>query len=51
VPENPRDCDGNNGVCGRADLNIADGHHILYRVCTTNNGYTVACTGYLSDIA
>ena len=57
VEENPsnsgavHDGNGANNGCVVGNLSIAEGNHILYRVCIANGTTRVACTGYFRDTA
>jgi len=45
------DNNGANNGCVDGNLDIADNHHIIWRVCISNSGTRVACTGYFRDTA
>jgi hypothetical protein len=46
-----RDVNGANNGCATYDASIAEGHTVRWRICNTDAGTEVSCTGYLSDTA
>ncbi|HST49368.1 hypothetical protein [Jatrophihabitans sp.] len=46
-----RDVNGANGDCATYNASIAEGHAVNWRICNTDAGTEVSCTGYLRDYA
>jgi hypothetical protein len=46
-----RDVNGANGDCADSNGSVAEGHAVNWRICFTDAGTEVLCTGYLRDYA
>jgi hypothetical protein len=46
-----RDVNGANNGCADYNASVAEGHAVHWRICSTDAGTEVLCTGYFTDYA